>query len=82
MNEQKNINTSIEDQVLIITIDRPRGNFINPKVIAELDNAVETFLKDPSSNIAIIASSNQSVFSFGADIAAYSKSRIDQKASD
>ena len=73
MNQRKNIITSVDDQVFIIALDRPRVNAIDLHMLAELDDAVDEFLNEPAYTAAIITSANHSIFSAGADIAGFSE---------
>ena len=73
MNERKNVLTSVDGQVFMIALDRPRVNAIDLQLLSELENAVDAFLNDPSLKAAIITSANHSIFSAGADIARFSE---------
>jgi enoyl-CoA hydratase/carnithine racemase len=73
MSEQKNVRTSIEDHVITIAIDHPPANALDPQTLSDLECAVDEFMSDPNCKVAIISSSNPTVFVSGADIAAFSE---------
>jgi enoyl-CoA hydratase len=65
--------TSLEDNILIITINRiDKLNALNKTVMAELEDAVIALEKDESVKAAIITGSGQKAFVAGADISEFS----------
>jgi enoyl-CoA hydratase len=64
----QNILTSVEDQIAIVTLNRPKVlNALNHELMAELVNALETF--DQNEQVrAIILTGSEKAFAAGADI--------------
>lgn len=65
--------TSIENNVLTITINRPEKlNALNKNVFTDLDNALNNIEKDPEIRSAIITGAGSKAFVAGADISEFS----------
>jgi enoyl-CoA hydratase len=71
--------TSLENQILTITINRPdKLNAINNAVMAELGAAIDEVYKDPEIKSAIITGSGPKAFAAGADIGEFLGLTIEQ----
>ena len=65
--------TSIENNVLTITINRPEKlNALNKNVFADLDKALDDIEKNPEIRSAIITGAGPKAFVAGADISEFS----------
>ena len=63
------ITTAIEDQICIITINRPdKLNALNKDVFSDLDKAMDEVIGNPSIKSAIITGAGPKAFVAGADI--------------
>jgi enoyl-CoA hydratase/carnithine racemase len=68
MDGKRIIVTNIEENISLITINHPPINTLDTQTISELENAMDVFMTDPASKVAIITSGNKTVFVSGADI--------------
>ena len=70
--EKKNVLTSLEDGVLVITINRhERRNAIDPATSAEMEDILNAAEKDPAVGAIIITGAGDRAFCSGEDLAAY-----------
>ncbi|HXS59142.1 MAG TPA: enoyl-CoA hydratase-related protein [Hanamia sp.] len=73
--------TSLENQILTITINRPdKLNALNKTVLAELDHAIDAIYKDDQVKAVIITGSGEKAFVAGADISEFTTVSDDQAA--
>ena len=73
----ENLLISIEDQIAIITIDRPKKlNALNKKTLLELHKALKALGKNDDVRVVILTGSGEKAFVAGADIAEFSNYTI------
>jgi enoyl-CoA hydratase len=73
--------TSLENQILTITINRPEKlNALNKTVLEELDHAIDAIYKDDQVKAVIITGSGEKAFVAGADISEFTTVSDDQAA--
>lgn len=68
MTENRYIHWSRAGRLLIITIDAPPTNALDPQTLIELERAVDEFQADPECTVAILASAVRGIFVSGANI--------------
>ena len=68
MPDFKFINFSSENKIAIISINNPPANALSSKVMEELEESVDTVLKDKEIKAAIIKGTGDVIFVAGADI--------------
>jgi enoyl-CoA hydratase/carnithine racemase len=73
MADKQFIKTTVEDRVLLITIDNAPVNALSPQVMAELDETIEDFSGEANLKVAIITGGGQLAFVAGADITEFTK---------
>lgn len=62
------VKCQIEDNIAIVTIDRPPVSALNPKALYEFQSVFENLAKEPKVLVAIVTSGAKKVFVAGADI--------------
>ena len=63
------IQKQIENQIGILTIDRPKAlNTMNPDVLREMDQSVKDFIADENVGVIILTGAGEKAFIAGADI--------------
>ncbi len=73
------VETSTEERVRVITINRPeQRNAISPEVSAELDAAFSEFEQDEDVWVAILTGAGEKAFSAGADLKAIAAGRMQE----
>jgi enoyl-CoA hydratase len=73
------ITTSIENAILLITINRPdKMNALNKTVLDELNSAIDEVYNNPAIRSAIITGSGQKAFVAGADISEFQGLKLDE----
>jgi len=73
MADKQFIKTTIEDRLLLITIDHPPVNALDVKTLNELEETIEEFNNDANLKVAIITGGGQMAFVAGADINEFTK---------
>jgi enoyl-CoA hydratase/carnithine racemase len=68
MSERRNILTSSEDHIFVITIDHTPINTLDTQTLAELEETLDEFTVNPAYKAAIITGGDKVVFVSGADI--------------
>ncbi len=75
--EEEVLYQEVEPGIALVTLNRPeKRNAVNAAVAAGLASAVERSENDPAIRAAILASSNDRVFSAGADLAAVAAGEV------
>jgi len=70
MHNVKHLMYTVEDQIAIITINRPKYlNALNSEVLKELSELADTIANDPTIRVVILISAGEKAFAAGADIA-------------
>ena len=67
------IKIAIEDRVATLTIDHPPVNAFNPRVLAELSDAVDELNADPEVKVVVVTGAGQIAFVAGADITEFDR---------
>jgi len=68
MSETQFLKSKMDESVLILTIDNPPVNVLNPKTISELDKAVTDAQTDPKVKVIVITGAGSMAFVAGADV--------------
>jgi len=70
----ENILFEVKDGVALVTFNRPKAlNAMNPKTLAELDDALEAVRKDEAVRVLVLTGSGEKAFVAGADITEFQK---------
>lgn len=73
MSEKQFIKTTIEDRVLIITIDHAPVNALSPQIMEELAATIDEYQKNDTLKAAVLTGGGQLAFVAGADISEFTK---------
>ena len=74
------VNYKIEDKVVIITINHPPVNALNPKMIEQLKEIFDELEEKKEARVAIVTGGGEKAFVAGADISVFP--RLDQKGAE
>ncbi len=68
MAEQQSVNTSIENRVAVVTIDRPPVNALNTQILNQLLATMTAILENSEARAVVLMGAGQRAFVAGADI--------------
>jgi enoyl-CoA hydratase/carnithine racemase len=68
MDTRKFVLTTLEENIFLVTIDRPPVNALNPQTLSELESALDEFTSNPIARVAVISGGDKVVFVSGADL--------------